>query len=107
MQEMTPDQFARCLPMFTGDQMNLARAMLKGMISCRVFANDTASPSAALVCARRMGICFVAGDSHFAEALLSRLRGWHLWYEVIASDESWHKPLSEWSRSARPRPTIP
>ena len=54
--------------------MNLARAMLKGMISCRVFANDTASPSAALVCARRMGICFVAGDSHFAESLLSRLR---------------------------------
>lgn len=97
MHEMTPDQFARCLPMFTGDQMNLARAMLKGMISCRVFADDTASPSAALVCARRMGICFVAGDSHFAESLLSRLRGWHLWYEVIASDESWHKPLSEWS----------
>ena len=29
MHEMTPDQFARCLPMFTGDQMNLARAMLK------------------------------------------------------------------------------
>lgn len=97
MHEMTPDQFERCLPMFVGNQMNLARAMLKGMIPCRVFTNDPESPAAVLICAQRMGICFVGGEARFAEALLNRLRGWHLWYEVIASNEGWHKPLIEWS----------
>lgn len=92
--------YKACLPLFNGARTALARDMLLGAVPCHVFADRADAPRAALVCARRIGIAFAAGDPELGAPLLEALRPLFPWVECIAADPAWHPALAGYSKKS-------
>lgn len=102
MVELIGSQARLALPLFLKSPRHMiARSCCMGLTPCRVFADDVASPTAAVLVLKRFGIGFAAGDAAHAGALLAGLNGWHTWYEINDPPADWHPALAAWSRQSQ------
>lgn len=98
MIEMQAGAMHGALPLFLkSPHHQIARSLCQGLGAGRMFADDDARPTAAVVSLARFGIAFAAGDEAHAVPLLACLRGWHSWYEVADPPAGWHPALAAWS----------
>lgn len=98
MMELLERQMHAALPLFADKEtLHIARSCCGGLVPCRIFADDAARPTAAVIFLRRFGIAFAAGDSRHALPLLACLRGFHPWYLVFDAPEGWHPALAAFS----------
>ena len=94
-------QMSRVLPLFRHNPHHaVAVACCEGLVPCRLFADDEAHPTAAVVVMERFGIGFAAGDAAHAPALLARLHDWHPWYAVNDPPLEWQPALAAWSKES-------